>query len=192
MSEHIAPPYRESPMDCYGTTTDRTLPSSKAYAPGQLSPSLPSWAAPAGFEPYHIARMAPQPQVLYRNWRRQDKPSLRQHVLVVDDDPLFLAIVGQLLDDEGYSVTLSDTPVTDGQVRRLRPDAVIADAAFNGGGDRVAQIAGRGAPDGAIVPVIYTTIAPPVAERLSRTDTPVLLKPFDLDELLEVLKTATR
>lgn len=160
--------------------------------PDQSSHGLLTWTTGVDFEPHRIGSPDEECQVVYRNWRPKAKPNFRKHVLVLDNDQQFLQILGQLLDDERYNVTLASRPLSHALVTRLRPDVVIADATL---GHHLRGLSPDGQPqaraDGMTIPVIYTTMLPSAAADSWPGDAGVLIKPFDLDDLLELIVNAT-
>ena len=144
-----------------------------------------SIAIPPGFHAYHLPSLETERSLVYRNWCRDGGRRSRPHAVILDEDPTVLDILGQLLDDEDYDVTLSSRFLTREEIARLRPDVIIADVAFNHGPD--GQSLYDDPPvraDGSAIPVVYSTIIPGVAAQLEALETPILLKPFDLDALL--------
>jgi CheY-like chemotaxis protein len=113
----------------------------------------------------------------------------RQHVLVVDDSEEFLALLRDLLEDEGYRVTTSLDPIGTATVAQIAPDAVVLDILFGSeqrGLDLLRQL--REAPATAATPVVLCSAA---IEPIRRIDgellgetTGLVLKPFDIDGLV--------
>ena len=120
------------------------------------------------------------------------------HVLVMDDTPVILELLQELLEDEGYRVTtcrdLLDLP----QIRAVHPDVIVQDLRFAGVQEASSQLltAARRDPALAHIPIILCTAAMRVvqdavmAEQLRQLRVRVVLKPFDIDELLAVLAEA--
>jgi two-component system OmpR family response regulator len=132
--------------------------------------------------------MAAEPYV------RRDAP----RILVVDDTPAILDVVRKALVPEGYQVT---TCLEGREALRLaqaaRPDVVMLDVVMPevSGWDVLAQL--RADPDFRRTPVIVCTAY--VAEALGRLaelkgpdqHLGLLPKPFELEELLEVVASVT-
>jgi DNA-binding NtrC family response regulator len=99
-----------------------------------------------------------------------------------------LDVLGQLLDEEDYDVTLSPQFLDRDAMTPLHPDVIITDAAFNHGpdGECLFQEPLKRS-DGTAIPVVYSTTIPDVAARLSARMIPILLKPFDLDLLVTLI-----
>ena len=120
------------------------------------------------------------------------------HVLVMDDTPVILELLQELLEDEGYRVTtcrdLLDLP----QIRAVQPDLIMQDLRFGGVQEASGQLltAVRLDPALAHIPIILCTAATRevqdevMAEQLRRLRVRVVLKPFDIDELLALLAEA--
>jgi CheY-like chemotaxis protein len=128
----------------------------------------------------------------------RDSAHTPAHVLVMDDTPVILELLQELLEDEGYRVTtcrdLLDLP----QIRAVQPDVIMQDLRFAGVQEASGQLltAVRLDPELAHIPIILCTAATRevqdevVAEQLRRLRVRVVLKPFDIDELLAVLAEA--
>jgi len=110
-------------------------------------------------------------------------------ILVVDDSIEYLGFMETLLTGEGFVVTLAASvgAVRD-HLRDSRPDVIISDV-------RMPDLPAFGVldllkadPRTRDLPVLFCTGAEQeveaAGERLQRPDTDVLLKPFDIDELL--------
>jgi CheY-like chemotaxis protein len=121
-------------------------------------------------------------------------------ILVVDDTPSILDLIRASLEEEGYRVA---TCLRSRDALRLaheeRPDAILLDMVMPemSGWDVLEQL--RADPRFARIPVIVCTAY--LAEALGRlpelrgptgdTRIGLLPKPFDMDELVEVVATAT-
>ena len=120
------------------------------------------------------------------------------HVLVMDDTPLILELLQELLEDEGYRVTTSQDVLDLPQIRAMQPDMIMQDLRFAGVQEASGQLltAARLDPELAHIPIILCTAATRevqdevMAEQLRRLRVRVVLKPFDIDELLAVLAEA--
>lgn len=126
-----------------------------------------------------------------------DHPDREQkHILVVNDDPAILNLFQDLLEEEGYSVSLDKFGRQTGElletIRSLRPDLVIMDFIIGGeaSGWQLLQVAkmDRKTRD---IPVIVCTGAirqvTELSQHLDEMGVHVVLKPFDIDHLLEVI-----
>jgi CheY-like chemotaxis protein len=125
-------------------------------------------------------------------------PQTRPHVLVLNDNQEILDLLGELLQEEGYRVTTSLILLNAARVRALAPDLIMLDLVFGGredGWEFLTMV--RLDPPLAHVPLVLCTAAVEVirddamAAKLERLGVRVVLKPFDLAELLGVLQAAS-
>jgi two-component system, NtrC family, response regulator AtoC len=113
-----------------------------------------------------------------------------ERIFLVDDDENFARTTAALLTAEGYSVTTELSYVS--AMRTLSndiPDAVITDLRFDDGdGWDIVQYVRQRRPDVPIVIVsgYYDTLAEENARRLAVA---VLTKPFEPDDLIELLRS---
>jgi len=119
-------------------------------------------------------------------------------ILVVDDTPALLDVIRKCLESEGYRVVtcLESRRAVDMAIRE-RPDAIMLDVVMPevSGWQVLAQL--RAEPSFALVPVIVCTAY--VEEALGRLEElrgpdqhlGLLPKPFDVEELLEVVESVT-
>lgn len=116
------------------------------------------------------------------------------HILVVNDRQEILDLLQELLEEEGYRVTTSLALVDMARLKALQPDLIVQDLLFAG-----VQEAGwefltlvRLDPELARIPLILCTAALEVvkdedmARRLADQRVTVILKPFNIQELLDV------
>ena len=128
----------------------------------------------------------------------RDSAHTPAHVLVMDDTPVILELLQELLEDEGYRVTTCQDLLDLPQIRAMRPDMIMQDLRFAGVQEASGQLltAARLDPELAHIPIILCTAATRVvqdevmAERLRQLRVGVVLKPFDIDDLLAVLAEA--
>jgi two-component system, OmpR family, response regulator VicR len=117
------------------------------------------------------------------------------HILLVNDTQEILDLMQELLEEEGYRVTSSLSLLNVDKIRALAPDLIVQDIMFEH-----SQEAGwkmlhlmRLDPELARVPVVLCTAAVNVvreatmAEQLDQLGIRMVLKPFTIDELLQVL-----
>lgn len=122
-------------------------------------------------------------------------PAPRAHVLLVDDTQAILDVMQELLEEEGYRVSVSMETLDLTRIKALQPDLIVQDLLFAG-----RQEAGwhfltlmRLHPELACIPLLLCTAAtetvndPAMAENLDRQGVRVLLKPFELDHLLTTI-----
>lgn len=117
------------------------------------------------------------------------------HVLVVNDTQEIIDLMRDLLEGEGYRVSTSLAVLDMDKVRKLAPDVIVQDLLFE-------QVQEQGwkfltlvrlDPELARVPVILCTAAVQtvreagMAQQLDRLGVRIVLKPFDIEELLTVL-----
>jgi CheY-like chemotaxis protein len=111
-------------------------------------------------------------------------------VLVVDDEPIIRDVVRDVLIDEGYDVVIaSDGLESIALLEEVRPDVVVMDVMMPGLDGRQAYLAIRARPELAHVPIIMMSAAIP-KDALDDGVTAYLPKPFDLEELIAVVKRA--
>jgi DNA-binding NtrC family response regulator len=118
-------------------------------------------------------------------------PSMRE-VLLVDDDPRFVETLAMLLRLEGYTVTGEST--VEAAVQYLSastPDVLITDIALGrSNGWELVRFANQRNPD--LHVIVVTGDADLFAAKWEYFHTPVFLKPFDPDELLDYLRQHVR
>jgi CheY-like chemotaxis protein len=115
------------------------------------------------------------------------------HVLVIDDDESLRALYQEVIDELGFGTTTWHRTVeTCDPVVALAPSLIVLDLMFGGQalGARFLHHL-KSDPRTAAIPVVIATAAydavAELAPSLSRWDCPVLLKPFNLDDLLTLL-----
>ena len=115
------------------------------------------------------------------------------HILAGDDSPEVLALFRDLLEGEGYRVTLSPDALDLATIKRLSPDLVIFDHMIEegpGSGWHLLQ-ALRQDPATATLPIVVCTGAVQRvrenAALLQRLRARLVLKPFDIDRLLQAI-----
>src|SRR4029078_8579143 len=114
-------------------------------------------------------------------------------ILVVDDDPKILSVLGRGLRFEGYNVHLA----ADGQealriARATPPDLVVLDVMMPGmDGLEIARRLRRGMS----VHILMLTARDAIPDRIARLDSRAddyLINPFDFDELLARVRALLR
>jgi len=119
-------------------------------------------------------------------------------VAVLDDDPAFLALLGEALADAGYAPALFQTGVgADESLRRLAPETIVLDIpTYDAAASwRTLTMIARDTSPRGVPLVVCADGTPEVEERLRallRQDDIVLPKPFALDELLTALSRVGR
>src|SRR5215213_6487981 len=117
------------------------------------------------------------------------------HILVIDDTQEILDVMRDLLEEEGYRVSVSIETLDLTRIKELAPDVIVQDLLFAG-----TQEAGwkfltlsRLDPELARIPLILCTAAietvkdPAMAANLDRLGVRVVLKPFNVDDLLTAI-----
>lgn len=123
----------------------------------------------------------------------------RKHILAINDDPAVLQLFNDLLTEEGYRVTLdnfgrSTTELLD-VIRDIKPDMVVMDFVI-GGEAKGWQLLQATQMDRAVrdIPVVICTAAvkqvTELSTQLDKLGVYVVIKPFDIDHLLEVIEKA--
>jgi CheY-like chemotaxis protein len=130
------------------------------------------------------------------------RPAMSASVLIVDDDDMTLALVAEVLTDEGFTVTHLGTTTLDAiraAVKRLEPDVVLLDGGDKlGYSDSWANAAWLHERPRPVAVVMFTSHAKDLAEgQLRETERSqraafvgIVGKPFELDTLLAQVKRA--
>ncbi|MGZ3681433.1 MAG: response regulator [Ktedonobacterales bacterium] len=117
-------------------------------------------------------------------------------ILVINDTQEILQLFQDLLADEGYEVLLSSfAPQSVYEIARLRPDLVILDLIFGSEriGWQVLQAMRMHRPTATIPVIICTAAANQAREmepQLVSHGALLVLKPFDIDEILLMVRQA--
>jgi len=123
-------------------------------------------------------------------------PHTGKHILAGDDSSVILDLYREILEDEGYRVSLSATPLDVDDVRRIRPDLVILDHMLNEGEGSGWQLLRelREDADLASLPVVVCTGAVHRVRQgeaeLRAMGAGVVTKPFDIDDLVRAVDRA--
>ena len=117
-------------------------------------------------------------------------------MLVVNDTQAILDLMRDLLEEEGYQVSVSIQTLDLTRIKALQPDLIIQDLLFADGSQETGWhflTLVRLDPELAHIPLILCTAAmdpikdPDMAENLNRLGVRVVLKPFNLEDLLTVV-----
>jgi CheY-like chemotaxis protein len=111
----------------------------------------------------------------------------------MDENLEILDILGQLLRDEAYAVTLSSNPLDVETTHLLCPDVIITDVVFRGapvGLETISML--RADTRTRDIPIICCTLLPHFMENSAHAELPMVTKPFDLDEVLNAVASACR
>lgn len=111
-------------------------------------------------------------------------------VLVADDDPGILEIMKIVLEEGGYTVTsIADSSTIHETIKTTLPAVVLIDITMSGANGADITKALKKDPQTKHIPVIIVsarTETETLAKQAGATD--FLLKPFDIDDLLAVVK----
>ena len=117
-------------------------------------------------------------------------------ILAINDRQEILDLLADLLGGEGYCVTTSLAMLDLARLKEIAPDLIVQDLLFTGmqetGWEFLTMV--RLDPDLARIPLILCTAAIDVvrdqemAQRLADQNVTVVLKPFNIDELLDVVE----
>ncbi len=118
----------------------------------------------------------------------------RPHILVIDDAQPVLDLYGEILRTEGYQVSL--TAQADGgidEIKRAKADLIILDLVFHGETLGVPLIqAVKQDTDTTHIPVVVCTgavrVMNAVEDDLARQGVAMIRKPFDIDDLLAMVR----
>jgi CheY-like chemotaxis protein len=125
-------------------------------------------------------------------------PQTAPHILLVNDTQEILDLMAELLEDEGYRVTISLALLNSAKVKTLAPDLIVQDLLFEQTqeqGWKFLELV-RLDPELAHIPLILCTAAvqtvkePAMAEQLDRLGVRVVLKPFLIEDLLSAIAEA--
>ena len=129
---------------------------------------------------------------------RPEEESRQRHVLVVNDTQEILDLFREILEDEGYRVSLYSYAFRDlAEIKQLAPDLIILD--FIIGGEAYGwQLLQKMKMDRETmtIPVIVCTAAVQLVRELEghlkEKGVGVVLKPFDIEDLLRVVAASWR
>jgi two-component system OmpR family response regulator len=110
-------------------------------------------------------------------------PGRSVRVLVVDDEPLILDVLSTMLEDEGFDVIRAENAYQGFEIaREAQPDLVISDVMMPGatGIDLYAWLQ-------QLDPMPQVVFMSAVSRRSPAPQVPLLEKPFDIEEMLELV-----
>lgn len=119
-----------------------------------------------------------------------------KHILVVNDDPAILSLFRDLLGEEGYKVTLDRFGRQTGElleiIKEIKPDLVIMDfiIGHEESGWQLLQVMKMDRSTRDIPAIVCTGAIKQVTELSQHLDSlgvHVVIKPFDIDHLLEIV-----
>ena len=120
----------------------------------------------------------------------------KKHILVVNDDPAILELFRDLLAEEGYEVTLDKFARQTGEllqtIKELEPDLVVMDFIIGreDSGWQLLQVTKMDRSTRDIPVIVCTGAVKQVTELSAHLDdlgVHVVIKPFDIDHLLEII-----
>ncbi len=119
------------------------------------------------------------------------------HILAIDDEPELRSLYADILDAEGYDVTLAGRPPSIAEVVALRPDLILLDLVIDGAPSGWDYLDALGGDERArAIPVLLcTAAAADVRDRdddLRQAGIDVVVKPFDLDDFLAAIRRCLR
>ena len=110
------------------------------------------------------------------------------HLLIAEDDPAIRKLYQDLFAEEGYRVSLLDDLPQVAEVQCLAPDLLILDFFDSGAGALELIRAVRSDTVTADLPVVVCSASLPevreIGPELAALDVAIVLKPFDLEDLL--------
>jgi two-component system response regulator VicR len=121
-------------------------------------------------------------------------PESRPRILVIEQDCLVQDLLRDVLEDDGYRALITTSWLDPEDIRQLRPEAIIADPLVDGahgGWDYLRLL--RRQPGIQHLPFIVCTARHELLRDLTAAElslaSSVVLKPFDLDELLDAISS---
>ena len=122
----------------------------------------------------------------------------RDHILLIDDNREIVDLLREILNDEGFRVSVAYAPLPPAEVAALAPDLIIQELLFGGKSEAGWSDLepGQMDPESARIPRILCTTSservqePAMAAHLERLGIRVLLKPFAIGELLAAVTGA--
>ena len=129
-----------------------------------------------------------------RNQAPPPAPGVPARILVVDDDPLIIRLIIDTLNVEGYDVDSAENGVAAlEKTRHARFDLILSDLhmpQLDGVGLYRALTEGQGHPVPKIIFVTGSVGSSELHRFLKETGLPLLRKPFNLDELQQIVRQA--
>ena len=114
-------------------------------------------------------------------------------ILVVEDDPDISELLHEILITGGYEVSNFDTPIKIEQIRSIKPDLILLDHVLpeETGGDYCRRI--KANQETARIPTIIIS-ANMYIDRIAKNACAddYITKPFDVDELVSMIKKWTK
>ena len=118
---------------------------------------------------------------------------MKKKVVLVQDNEEILEIMDEALKDEGFDVIASLTPKPIEEIERMKPDAIVIDDHIQGkrrGSDVIKEVKeNKKTKDVSAVLTSTSNKLPEQAKLCSADD--YIQKPFDLEEMINVVKKNT-
>lgn len=118
-----------------------------------------------------------------------DVEQSKKKILIADDDPAILDVLSLFLEDVGYEVETTDDGATIQEARKGYPDLMLLDIWMSGWNGRDICVLLKGQESTKHIPIILVSAnrdTEKIAEEAGADD--FLLKPFDLDKVLEKIE----
>jgi two-component system response regulator MprA len=113
-------------------------------------------------------------------------PTRRRRILAVDDDQAIREVLRDLLTGEGYDVRMADDGAAALAILSLwRPDLIVLDLHMAGIDGWVFL---KQQPMFADIPVLILTADHQACDQADQSAAPMLVKPFELDDLLATIE----
>ena len=120
------------------------------------------------------------------------------HILVVNDSQEIIDLLQELLEEEGYRVSTSITILNLAKVKAIAPDVIVQDVMFEGTHETGWKFLTMSRLDRDLkrIPLVLCTTAittvkdPDMAMQLKTLGVRVVLKPFEIDQLLTAIEEA--
>jgi DNA-binding response OmpR family regulator len=122
----------------------------------------------------------------------------RQHVLVMDDDPDICVLLQEILEEEGYHVTVATLPDWEPEAGSTQPpDLILLDLRFGAGAAGIAFLERlKASPRTATIPILICSadhaLLKGMQDQLLAWGCVIVAKPFDLDALLAAVHYGIR
>lgn len=118
----------------------------------------------------------------------------QHHILVIDDNPDLLMMLGSMLKIKGYQVTLKENvDDIESEISKLSPDVIMMDMLLSGADGRDVCRLLKSKPHFSGIPLIMLSAHPQAkGECLAAGSDDFIAKPFEMNHLLQTLAIYTR
>ena len=119
-------------------------------------------------------------------------------ILVVEDDAAILDTYQEILTDDGFEVVgYPDATIDVAAIRQFDPDLIVLDLLFGADAAGITLVrALKATPGTAAIPLLMCTASDHALRHwqslLDSVHVPVIIKPFDLDEFLGMVRATMR